>query len=425
MIYVIGLVLFALGILISIALHEAGHALSARAFGMKVTRFFIGFGPTLWSFRRGDIEYGIKGIPAGAFVKIVGMTPQDDDVAPEDQSRAMWKFPVWKRTIVLAAGSIMHFTLGVLILWGLFAFTPLDDRARLDSEAVRIDKVQSCVELEFAIDPKTKRQVECTAGQDPASSASRLGLQSGDVIIGVNGAKVDGWDHLTQQIRDSGGKRVELTWVRGDQTHTGAVVLPMAERLKLAVANDPKMTVEKLKEEDVEPVGVLGITPIVPKTTAGPIKAVPLAFDQTGFIFENTLLSLKRLPEKIPALWASLTGSERDPETPVSVIGATHIGGVLFERGLIPQMILFLAALNFFIGMFNLLPLLPADGGHIAIAWFEKVRSWIYARLGKADPGRVDYYKLMPVTYAIILIFGAFTLLTVAADIINPISLPS
>jgi membrane-associated protease RseP (regulator of RpoE activity) len=425
MIYVIGLVLFALGILISIALHEAGHALSAKAFGMKVTRFFIGFGPTLWSFRRGDIEYGIKGIPAGAFVKIVGMTPQDDDVAPEDQSRVMWKYPVWKRTVVLAAGSVTHFILGILILWGLFAFTPLDDRARLQAEPVRIDRVQPCVELEFNIDPKTKRQVECTPGQDPVSGASQLGLKPGDVIVGVNGSKVTGWDDLTQRIRASGGKRVELAWERDGQTYADAVVLPVTERVKLAVANDPKMTVEKLTDDDIERVGTIGITPVIPKTTAGPVKAVPLAFDQTGFMFENTVLSLKRLPEKIPALWASLTGAERDPETPVSVIGATHIGGVLFDRGQIPSMILMLAALNFFIGMFNLLPLLPADGGHIAIAWFEKVRSWIYARLGKADPGRVDYYKLMPLTYAIILIFGAFTLLTVAADIINPISIPS
>jgi membrane-associated protease RseP (regulator of RpoE activity) len=241
----------------------------------------------------------------------------------------------------------------------------------------------------------------------------------------VNGAEVTGWDNLTQKIRASGGQSIDLTWLRGEQTMTGSVTLPVTERVKLSVASDPTMTVEKLKDEDIEKVGTIGITPIIPQTTAGVVKAVPLAIDQTGFLFENTFLSLKKLPEKIPALFASLTGSERDPETPVSVIGATHIGGVLFERGLIPQMILMLAALNFFIGLFNLLPLLPADGGHIAIAWFERARSWIYARLGKDDPGRVDYYKLMPLTYAIILIFGAFTLLTVAADIINPISIPS
>src|SRR5512139_2433607 len=120
---ILGIVIFAIGILISVALHEAGHMGTARAFGMKVTRYFIGFGPTLFSFRRGDTEYGVKAIPAGAFVKIVGMTPQDDDVDPADEPRAMWRFPVWKRTIVMAAGSLAHFILGLLILWGLFAFS--------------------------------------------------------------------------------------------------------------------------------------------------------------------------------------------------------------------------------------------------------------------------------------------------------------
>ena len=139
-------------------------------------------------------------------------------------------------------------------------------------------------------------------------------------------------------------------------------------------------------------------------------------------MFSATFASLARFPSKIPALWASLTGGERDPQTPVSVIGASHIGGVLFDRGEIASFLLLLAALNFFIGLFNLLPMLPADGGHIAIFWFERARGWFYVLLGKRDPGRVDYFKLMPITYAAILIFGAFTLLTVAADLINPIT---
>ena len=113
-------------------------------------------------------------------------------------------------------------------------------------------------------------------------------------------------------------------------------------------------------------------------------------------MFEGTFTALKKFPEKVPKLWAALTGSERDPETPISVVGASRIGGELFEQGELPTFLLVLAGLNFFVGIFNLLPLLPLDGGHIAIAWFEKVRSWLYARLGRPDPGRVDYYKLMP-----------------------------
>src|SRR6185436_20029246 len=127
MAYTFGIVLFALGILIAVCLHEAGHMGTAKAFGMKVTQYFAGFGPTLWSFRRGETEYGVKAVPLGGFVKIVGMTPQDDDVDPRDEPRAMWRYAVWKRTIVMGAGSAAHFLIGVAILWFTFAFVPLPD----------------------------------------------------------------------------------------------------------------------------------------------------------------------------------------------------------------------------------------------------------------------------------------------------------
>ena len=138
---------------------------------------------------------------------------------------------------------------------------------------------------------------------------------------------------------------------------------------------------------------------------------------------DNTFGALKRIPERIPALWHSITGGQRDPDTPISVVGASRIGGEAIQHG-VPELFFNLfITLNIFIGIFNLLPLLPLDGGHIAIAWFERARSWLYARLRKPDPGRVDYYKLMPITYAVILIGGAFTLLTVTADIVNPIQI--
>jgi membrane-associated protease RseP (regulator of RpoE activity) len=168
---------------------------------------------------------------------------------------------------------------------------------------------------------------------------------------------------------------------------------------------------------------VLGITPQIPNSVRGPVAAFGLTKDQTIAMFEGTFASIKLFPEKVPKLWSALTGAERDPETPISVVGASRIGGELFGKGEFPTFLLILAGLNFFVGIFNLLPLLPLDGGHIAIAWFEKVRSWIYARLRRPDPGRVDYMKLMPVTYAVILLFGGFTLLTIAADIVNPITL--
>ena len=418
---IIGIIVFAFGILISVCLHEAGHMGTAKAFGMKVTRFFAGFGPTLWSFKRGETEYGLKAVPLGGFVKIVGMTPQDDDVAPEDEKRAMWRYPVWKRTIVMGAGSATHFALGIVILWVVFAFIALPNPDRLDSEPVTIDKVADCV-TPTDIDLATKKTTECKQGTYPASLASTMGLRSGDQVVSLNGQPVSGWGALTDQVRASGGKEITITVRRGEETITHTGTLPTVLRLKQDVARSDR-TVESITSADQERVGVLGITPRVPEDVRGPVAAFGLSWDQTALMFKGTFASIQKFPEKVPKLWEALSGAERDPETPISVVGASRIGGELFEQGEIPTFLLILAGLNFFVGIFNLLPLLPLDGGHIAIAWFEKARSWVYARLRKPDPGRVDYMKLMPVTYAVILIFGGFTLLTIAADIVNPISL--
>lgn len=419
---IVGIVVFALGIIVSVCLHEAGHMGTAKAFGMKVTRYFVGFGPTLWSFRKGETEYGVKAIPAGGFVKIVGMTPQDDDVDPADEPRAMWRFPVWKRTIVMSAGSVTHFLLGIVILWGLFAFAPLPDYDKADTAAPVVDQVLACVSLDWTLDRQTGRPRECAAGSDPASAAAQAGLKPGDKITAVDGLPVATWNDMTDRVRASGGKTITLTYERNGQTVTAApVMLPLAERVKQSV--DPNTPLTDIGPDDLERVGQLGITQVVPRTVAGPVAAFGLARDQTGLMFSGTVTALKKFPEKVPKLWAALTGAERDPETPISVVGASRIGGELFREGEWPTFLLLLAGLNFFVGIFNLLPLLPLDGGHIAISWFERVRSWLYGKLGRPDPGRVDYFKLMPVTYVVILIFGGFTLLTVAADIVNPITI--
>jgi membrane-associated protease RseP (regulator of RpoE activity) len=376
MAYVVGVILFALGILVSLTLHEVGHAATARAFGMKVTRFFIGYGPTLFSVHRRGVEYGVKAIPAGAFVKIVGMTDLDD-VAAADEARAMWRFPLWKRTLVMAAGALTHFALGFVILWALFAFTPLPDAGQLQREPVRVATVV------------------------PASGAAQLGLRPGDTIIAVDGREVRGWDALTATVRAAGGRRVDVSYQRAGVRTTESVVLPVAHG-----------------------VGLLGITPEVPTSTAGPLDAVGLASAQTTQLFGATATALGHLPQRVPALWATLTGDHRAPDTPISLVGASHIGGELADRHDWASFLLMLASLNFFVGMFNLLPILPADGGHIAIWWFERARSWLYARLRRPDPGRVDYYRLAPVVLVAIALFAAFTLLSVAADLVNPATLP-
>jgi membrane-associated protease RseP (regulator of RpoE activity) len=409
MLNIVGIVLGALAILFSVSLHEAGHMGTAKAFGMKVTRYFVGFGPTLLSFRRGETEYGVKGIPVGGFVKITGMTPQDDDA---DDPRAMWRFPVWKRTIVMAAGSIVHFILAFLILWGVAANAAMPNPQNL-GPAGEPDKVPAYVSVApcVPVDLKT----DCNGLNGPAKAA---GIRDNDRITAVGSTKVDNYGDLVTAIRSlKAGEVVQITYVRDGKSVTTAVTPIEASRPPI---DNPSGQVEK-----VAAIGV-GLTynpnlPVQVHYSAG--EALPRAADLMGQSFTGVITAFKNLPDKIPGLISAIGGGERDPNSPVSVVGASRITGEAVQYGSWAMFFLIIAALNFFIGVFNLLPLLPLDGGHIAIAWFERVRSFVYARLGKRDPGRVDYYKLMPLTYAVILVFGAFTLLTVTADIVNPITI--
>ncbi len=373
MAYALGIIVMAFGILLAVCLHEAGHMGTAKAFGMKVTRYFVGFGPTIWSFRRGETEYGVKAVPLGGFVKIVGMTPQDDDVAPEDEPRAMWRFPVWKRTIVMSAGSITHFILAIVTLWLVFVVVGVPDFR----------------------------------------------------IVAINGTPVPNSPTLRQQLKTLAGQKVTVTYKRGSETLSGSADIPSVLRVKADVG--PNKKANEVTDADLERAGMLGISidyySDLPLVRSGPIEGIGQTFSTIGTMVERTFESLKLIPQKIPKLLSAIAGEKRDPETPVSVVGASRIGGELFEIGDWTSMLTLFATLNLFFGIFNLFPLLPMDGGHIAIAWFERVRSWLAAKRGRPDPGRVDYVKLAPITIGVIGILGVFVLLTVTADIINPITL--
>ncbi|TYB37592.1 site-2 protease family protein [Micromonospora sp. AP08] len=410
--YLLGVALFALAILVSVSLHEAGHMLTAKAFGMKVTRYFVGFGPTLWSFKRGETEYGVKGIPLGGFCKIVGMTPQDDDVEPGDEKRAMWRYPVWKRTIVMSAGSITHFALALVTLWILAVsaglpnpkFPNTEDGFKAEPAVIAL---APCVVVENAARA-------CQAG-DPASPAAKAQLQDGDRITSVNGKPVATWGDMLDVVRATPPGAATVEYVRDDRPGTATVDLAAVQRPPLG---DPKGATSA-----VSALGV-ALQPSTPtRVQYGPVGAFGATADFTGNMAVQTLHAMQRIPQKVPALWTAVTGGERDVDTPISVVGASRLGGEAVENNAWLVFFMLFVSLNFFIGVFNLLPLLPLDGGHIAIAWFERARSWLYARIGRADPGRVDYLKLMPLTYAVILIGGAFTLLTVTADVVNPITL--
>ncbi|MFC4021275.1 M50 family metallopeptidase [Micromonospora sp. GCM10011542] len=411
--YLLGVVLFALAILISVSLHEAGHMLTAKMFGMKVTRYFVGFGPTLWSFKRGETEYGVKGIPLGGFCKIVGMTAQDDDVDPADEPRAMWRYPVWKRTIVMGAGSITHFALALGTLWIMAVSTGLPNPDFPTTEQ-QVRQEPAVIRLSECVVPENVARA-CAPG-DPASPAVQAQLRDGDRITSVNGTPISTYGQLLTTLRSlKPGDTAKIDYVRDGQPATTSTVLAKTERAPL---DDPKGA--------VTPVAALGVG-IVPSTptrvTYGVVGAFGATADFTGDMAVGTVQALQRIPQKVPALWTAITGGERDADTPISVVGASRLGGEAVENNAWFLFFMLFVSLNFFIGVFQLLPLLPLDGGHIAIAWFERARSWLYARIGRTDPGRVDYLKLMPFTYAVILIGGVFTLLTITADVVNPITL--
>jgi membrane-associated protease RseP (regulator of RpoE activity) len=419
MLYWVGVAAFALTILISVSLHELGHMVTGKRFGMKVTRYFVGFGPTIFSFKRGETEYGLKAIPLGGFCKIVGMTPQDDDVAPEDQPRAMWRFPVWKRTVVMSAGSITHFLLALAGIWIMAMTIGLPNPAYPATAAQQIVQpakieVDDCT---WVVLPT--QQAECRPGTGDAVSgpAYAAGLRTGDVVTKVGATPVSTYGELTSAIRAQPAGPVTFEYTRDGTPASTTVNLITGKR---AAISDDAGT----RTTDVSVAGLgLDTSATEPINNYNAINAIPATGAHAWRIVEGSIEAMKRIPEKIPALWRSITGEERDPNTPISVIGASRLGGEAIERGVPEVFWQIFISLNVFIGIFNLLPLLPLDGGHIAIAWYEKARSWLYARLRKPDPGRVDYYKLMPVTYAVILIGGAFTLLTATADIVNPITI--
>lgn len=405
----VGLLLFAFGIFASVCLHEAGHMLTAKSFGMKVTHYFAGFGPTLWSIRRGETTYGVKAVPAGGFVKIVGMTPLET-VPPEDEPRAFWRAPLWKRTVVLSAGSVTHFLLAIVVAFIAAWTTGLPNIEGYEkfrvADAAPVIEPQDCVLA-------TPEQTACPPGVKD-SPAVLAGLQAGDRVTAVGGTPVRTYGDL-------------VTALRALPTAPGTLQVDRAGTA-LTVSLTPKAARRPQSDGSVATVSAIGVGLADSQLPAQTIHysgldAVGGVTDFAGTLVSGTFGALKAFPEKIPKLVDAIGGGERDQNTPISVVGASRIGGEAIDRGLTYIALTAFVQLNVFIGIFNLFPLLPLDGGHIAIAWFERLRSTLALRRGRPDPGRVDYQKLMPITYAVILVFGAITLLTLTADIVNPITL--
>ena len=408
MMFGIGIALFALAILVSVALHECGHMWVARATGMKVRRYFVGFGPTLWSTNRpnklGSTEYGVKAVPLGGFCDIAGMTAAED-LRPEDEPHAMYKQKVWKRVAVLFAGPAMNFLIGLVLVYGIAVIWGLPN---LHAPTTAVVGETQCVATEV-----TKGKLGDCTGPGPAALA---GIKSGDVVVKVGATDVKNFDEMVTAVRKASGP-------------TPFVV----QRTEDGVSRELTTTVDvtetqrfAAKDKDSEPVptsvGAVGVSAAMfPPARYNMLSAVPATVAFTGDLGVEIGKSLVKIPTKLGALVHSIGGGERDPETPISVVGASIIGGDTVDHGMWVAFWFFLAQLNFALGAINLVPLLPFDGGHIAVALYEKVRNVVRAARGLLPGGPVDYGKLMPATYVILFVVVGFMALTVTADVVNPI----
>ncbi|MBX7454084.1 M50 family metallopeptidase [Mycolicibacterium sp. 3033] len=409
MMFAIGVVLFALAILLSVALHECGHMWVARATGMKVRRYFVGFGPTLWSTRRanklGETEYGVKAVPLGGFCDIAGMTSVEE-LAPDERPYAMYRQKTWKRVAVLAAGPGMNFVIGFVLIYAIAIVWGLPN---LNQPTTAMVGETSCVKSEVS----QGELGDCLV----SSPAAAAGIRAGDVVVAVGDTPVANFDELVEAVRPLNGP-TEFTVQRDQDGRT--------EEFTTTVDVTPSQRYVAADAADAAPVptdvGTIGVTAaIFGPTQYNPLAAVPATFAFTGDLAVELGKALAKIPTKVGALVDSIGGGERDPETPISVVGASIIGGDTVDQGLWVAFWFFLAQLNFVLGAVNLIPLLPFDGGHIAIAVFEKLRNLFRSARGMVAAAPVNYLKLMPATYVVLVVVAGYMLLTVTADFVNPI----
>ena len=393
-----------LSFVVMLVLHEAGHYVVARRAGMQVTEFFIGFGPRLWSFRRGETTYGVKAVPAGAYVRITGMTSLDV-VDPADEHRTYRAQSYPRRLAVALAGSATHFAVALLLLVGLYGMvgTPDPDRWHVG---------------------------DVVAG----TTADGLGIRTGDRIVAVDGVAVDDFGEFGAVVRARPGRTVDVVVERDDRRRT------VAATIGARVATDGSTS------------GFFGVGYERPLVTVGPLRAVGeagvrfadlvvLSVDGlTSFFTPDGLAAFfsGALPEggsdgrsdaagagggvgvqgsggvadPAPSAVPASTHEDDDAERLLSIYGAARLGSAMFDDGWATYL-WFLVLVNVFIGVFNLAPLLPLDGGHVAIATYERLRSF-GGRRHVADAA-----KMVPVTWAVVSLLVLVAAVALYRDIVD------
>ena len=373
-------------VVVMIFLHELGHYLTAKWAGMKVTEFFIGFGPKLWGVRRGETEYGLKAIPAGAYVRIIGMSNLEE-VDPADEGRTYRQKPYWRRMSVALAGSAMHFLLALLLLFGLLAGYGTYSADRWSVGTI-------------------------STFEDGPSPAEEVGFQLGDRVVEVDGVRVESFEGLRDYLVDRPGEEVRIVVERDGET---VVLTPVLAS----------------RGPESDPTGFLGIGPTFDRQPVSPLSAVGQTFQLTGETMVNSVKALVSFfsPANLGDFFSDAlrppdtdagAGGEAvapDDNRVVSIVGAVRLGSQAAETG-VPQVLELLWILNIFIGVFNLVPLLPLDGGHVAIATYERLRT----RKGRRY--FADVSKLLPVTYAVVAVLVLVGVTAVYLDVVQPLENP-
>ncbi|GLZ45042.1 putative zinc metalloprotease [Actinomycetospora sp. NBRC 106375] len=426
---VLGIVLFALGLLLSIAWHELGHYSTARLFGIRVPEFMVGFGPTVISVKKGETRFGFKAIPLGGYIRMIGMIPPapgerigrsrrsgpfqgmvDDvradsvrDFEPGDEDRQFWTRKPWQRIIVMLAGPFMNLVLAVVlfavVLMGFGIATP---------QPV-VNAVSECVV------PASQAGPGCPPGA-PRTPAAEAGFLPGDRIVSFDGQSYPDWESLQRAIRDARGT-VPVVVDRGGQQLTlyPTLIENQVPDLDRPLGSDTRFVTASF----------LGLEPIQPVTR----QSVGQVTDRIGEMLEGSVYAIGRLPQKVPALFGAVfLGEEREANGPVSLVGVSVMGGQVLEqeRPVAVEVSIFLnllAAVNLSLCLLNLLPILPLDGGHVLPALWEAVKKRIARLRGRPDPGPVDLARLMPIGVGFAAVIMAYGLLVIVADIVNPIDL--